>query len=201
MTLDIEMKKDDPKTIVLSWDGQFWRHLGKSLFFNELIKIPQDLSWEDFLSRFTLLEEKVSKKHAIYLLSQKALLSSDLLARLVSKGVSPDAAKASVQYCREKGFLDDAQEMARLVAKELKKGQSAKAAFFKLRGKKGIDEGLLREHLQQAAPSDSEALQGWLAKNGKKIDRGDPLAMRKLMAKLCRKGFSPDLVFKALGDI
>ncbi|MBS0604976.1 MAG: RecX family transcriptional regulator [Verrucomicrobia bacterium] len=201
MSLELEIKKNDPKTLLLLWEGEVWREVGKSLFINELRKFPPGLSWEDFLSRFTLLEDKVGKRYAIYLLSQRALLSSDLETRLVSKGISLPAAKAVVGFCREKKYLDDSQEIARLVAKELKKGQSAKAVLFKLRQKKGISEIALREHLQSAAPSDADALQKWMSKLGKKIDRSDPAEMRKLMAKLCRRGFSPDLVFKAFDDI
>src|SRR5271154_7534312 len=132
MVLCLELKKEDPKVVILSWEGKLRRELSKSLFFNQLVKFPQDLSWDEFLSRFTALEEKIGKRFSLYLLSQRALLSSDLKAKLISKGLSQSAARGSVQYCLEKGFLDDSLEMARLVAKELKKGQSAKAVFFKL---------------------------------------------------------------------
>ncbi len=200
MALSIEVKKEDPKMILLTWEGKVWRELSKSLFFNELRKIPRDLSRDDFLKSFTLLEEKIGKRYAVYLLSQRAFLSSDLEAKLTSKGFSPGAARAVIEYCTEKGFLDDSQEIARLVAKELKKGQSAKAVFFKLKAKKKIDEQQLRRHLQQAAPSDSDVLQTWLNKNAKKIKSDDPLEIRKLMAKLCRKGFSYEEVFKLFRD-
>lgn len=200
MALELEIKKSDPKMIVLSWEGTVWRELSKSLFFNELKKFPCGLSWGDFLARFMLLEEKIGKRYAVYLLSQRALLSTDLKAKLLSKGLSASAAAVSVQYCFEKGFLDDSREITRLVSKELKKGQSAKAVFFKLKAKKGIDESQLRKHLQEIGHSDDEALKKWLQKNAKKINREDPQEVRKLIAKLCRKGFAPGTVFKALDN-
>lgn len=200
MVLEIKLKKEDPKAILLVWEGSVWRTLSKSLFLNELRKFPSSLVWEDFLERFSLLEEKIGKRYSIYLLSQRALLSSELEERLISKGITASVAKGIVQYCSEKGFLNDEQEVARLVAKELKKGHSAKAVLFKLRGKKRLDERLLQEALERAPSSDEDVLQKWLAKNAKMITRDDPLSMRKLMAKLCRKGFSPEVVFKTLGD-
>jgi SOS response regulatory protein OraA/RecX len=154
------------------------------------------LSWEDFLARFSVLEEKVGKRYAVYLLSRRALLSSALEAKLIMAGISPHAAKAAIEFCCEKGFLDDEREIARLVAKEQRKGTSAKAIFFKLRAKKGIDHTLLKEQLHKAAPSDEAALQAWLTKQGKKIDRTNPLEVRKWMARLCRRGFSPEAVFQ-----
>jgi len=200
MVLELKLKKEDPKAILLVWEGDVWRRLSKSLFFNELNKFPAGLLWEDFLERFSLLEEKIGKRYSLYLLSQRAMLSSELEEKLISKGITPSVAKGVVQYCSEKGFLNDEQEVARLVAKELRKGHSAKAVLFKLRAKKRLDETLLQGALQEASSSDADVLQKWLVKNAKKITRDDPLAMRKLMAKLCRKGFSPELVFKTLGD-
>lgn len=199
MVLELELKKEDPKMFLLLWEGTPWRKLSKSLFFNDLRKFPADLTWKGFLEHFSVLEEKIGKRYSLYLLSQRAFLSSELEEKLISKGISEDVAKRIIQYYREKGFLDDDQEVARLVAKELRKGRSAKAVFFKLRAKKRIDETLLRKHLQETPSSDADVLQKWLHKNAAKIDRDDPLKMRKLMAKLCRKGFSHELVFKALG--
>lgn len=199
MSLELRLKKEDPKVVFLLWEGEVWKEVSKLLFFNELKKIPSDVDWGSFLERFSLVEEKVGKRYALYLLSQRALLSSELEDKLLSKGVSSIVAKAIARDCIEKGFLDDRQEVGRLVAKELKKGQSAKAVFFKLRSKKRIDESLLREHLE-ASSSDADVLQKWLAKHAQKIDRNDPQEMRKWAAKLCRKGFSPELVFKTLGD-
>lgn len=145
-------------------------------------------------------EEKIGKRYALYLLSKRAYLSSDLMAKLETKGISSETAKGIIHYCLEKGFLDDAQQIARLVAKELRKAQSAKAVFFKLRAKKGIDENLLKEHLEQMAPSNGDALQKWLMKNGRRIDFNDPDEVRKTVAKLCRKGFSANEVFNAINS-
>ncbi len=140
----------------------------------------------------------MGKRYALYLLSKRGYLSSDLMAKLEAKGISSEIAKGIICFCLEKGFLDDAQQIARLVAKELRKAQSAKAVFFKLRAKKGIDENLLKSHLEQMAPSNSDALQKWLMKNGRKIDFNDPDEVRKMVAKLCRKGFSRNEIFSAI---
>ncbi|GEM_PF-6615509 len=199
MALELLLKKEDPKVILVLWEGEIWKEMSKSLFFNELRKIPFDLDWSGFLERFSLIEERVGKRYAFYLLSQRALLSSELKDKLLSKGISSDVAAAIIRECVDKGFLDDRQEVARLVAKELKKGLSSKAVFFKLRTKKRIDESLLHEHLDDSS-TDAAVLQKWLAKHAKKIDRENPQEMRKWMAKLCRKGFSPELIFKTLGD-
>ena len=197
MVLKLEIKKDDPKTLILYWDEEIWRNVCKSLFFNELRKLPKDLQWEDFYSRFTLLEEKISKRYAVFLLAKRNLLSSELETKLLAKGFSSPSIESAILYCVEKGFLDDEQEIPRLYAKEIRKGYSSKAVYFKLKQKK-INDSQLRYHLKQAALEDRQNLKRWLIKHASKIKRDDPKEMKKLAAKLCRRGFSIELVFQEL---
>jgi SOS response regulatory protein OraA/RecX len=196
MVLKLEIKKNDPRTLIISWEGEVWREVCKSLFLSELKKLPPHLAKEDFFSQFLLLEEKIIKRHVIDMLSKRNFLSSDLESKLLAKGFSPNVTKAAILYCCEKGYLEDSQQIARLIAKELKKGRSAKAIYFKLKQKKGVDDSQLRQLLCHAAGSDRQALQKWLEKNGRRIDRDDPKELRKWMAKLYRLGFSVDLVLQ-----
>lgn len=198
MGLSLEFKENDPKTLILLWEAEPWREVSKSLFFNELKRFPHGLGWEDFLGRYYLLEEKIAKKHAIVLLSKRSYLSANLESKLLSKGLSPQASKVAILFCQEKGYLNDAHVVARLIAKEQKKGLGAKAIFFKLRQQKKISEQQLRQELNQTELSEKEVLEQWLRKNARKIQRDDPLEMRKLMAKLMRRGFSSDVVFSLL---
>lgn len=198
MSLNLEIKKQDPRFLIISWDNEKWREVSKSLFFKDLLKLPSHLSWEEFIERFKQIEQAIAHRCAIELLSKRAYLAADLEAKLLSKGISPEVAQGAVQQCSAKGFVNDSEQILRLIAKELRKGLSAKAIFFKLKTKKAVDEGLLRQLLKSAAPSDRETLHQWLKKNARKIPHGDPTAIRKLMGKLCRMGFSPESVFDAL---
>ena len=199
MVLKLETKKEDPRTLILYWNDEIWRNVCKSLFINELRRFPRDLQWEDFCSRFTLVEEKISKRYAVFLLAKRNLLSAELKAKLLAKGFSSNAIKAAIQYCVEKGCLDDAQEVSRLVTKEIRRGYSSKAVYFKLKQKK-VDESQLRYHLKQAALEDRQNLKKWLVKHASKIKRDDPKEMKKLAAKLCRRGFSIELVLQELSE-
>ena len=53
MTLEVKLKKEDTKAILLLWEGELWRTVSKSLFFNDLNKFPQGLSREDFFAKFS----------------------------------------------------------------------------------------------------------------------------------------------------
>ena len=119
---------------------------------------------------------------------------------IILKGLSSKAAKAATFFCQEKGYVNDAQQITRLIAKEQSKGLGAKAIYFKLKHTKKITDHQLRHGLDHTELSEKEALVKWLEKNAKKIKRSDPLEMKKLMTKLMRRGFSAELVFSLLGN-
>lgn len=196
MGLKIEIKKEDPKTLILYWDGEIWKNISKSLFINELKKLPQEMPWEEFKILFSVLEEKIAKNYALYLLSKRSLLSSELKSKLLEKGISSDCAKKTIATSLEKGYLNDENEIERLFARELKKGRSAKAAYFKIKQKAGNAD--LRKCYEQALASERETLQRWLEKNKRKIKRADPKELRKWSAKLCRQGFNVEMVLREL---
>jgi SOS response regulatory protein OraA/RecX len=199
MVLRIELKKGDLKTLILYWDDEVWKHVAKSMFLKELQKIPAYVGWEEFLQIFAGIEERVGRRYALYLLSRQSLLSNELEAKLLAKGLSARAAKVVTGYCVQQGYIDDSSQIGRLVARELGKGRSARAVFLKLK-QRGLESGILNNALCAAAHSDEAALKRWLEKNAKKIDRSDSVHMKKLMAKLIRRGFAPDLVFKMLSQ-
>lgn len=199
MSLTIQVKSTDPRKILLFWEGSLWREVGKSLFFSELAKCPHETSLEAFAEWFALIEEKVGKRYALHLLSKRSFLALELEERLVSKGLSPTAARSVLCFCQSKGYLDDAEEMKRLIGKERKKGKSTTAIFFKLKAKKGIDPSFVRACLKDS--SDSEALRKQLSKYASKLDLNHPVEKQKVAARLLRKGFSFDAVIKALSDI
>lgn len=198
MVLELQFKTEDPKALIILWEGQIWRIVPKSLFFKELKKFPGDIQWEDFFSRFSSLEENLAKRYAVYLLAKRNHLSSDLEGRLQKKGFSAAAAKAAALHCCQKGYLDDEKEAARLMAKAQKNGESAKAAYFKLKQKKGIKDSQLAELFQQSSSFDLHALRAWTEKNAKKINFEDSDELKKCIAKLYRRGFPVELIIQEL---
>lgn len=196
MVLEIGFKKEDPNTLILSWDGEIWRNVSKSLFFSELRKISSAVTRGEFEDLFAQIEEKVGKRYAFSLLSRCALFSVDLEAKLIAKGLSPRAAQRICAYCVQLGYIDDPALCEGVLAREVRKGRSPRAALFRLKHKKGLNEEVLAGSLQSAIRCEEDALKKWLEKNGRKMDWGNPVARRKWMAKLVRRGFSAELVLK-----
>ncbi len=196
MGLELVEKKEDPKSLIIKWEGEIWRVVSKPLFFSELKKIPSDLSWDAFKALFLKLEEKLAQRQALWLLAKKNYLEADLEAKLKQKGISPNTAQSAVDYCRSKGYLDDKAQMKNLFSKAARKGQSARAAYFKLKTK--VDGENLDLHFREASAQDEEAMKAFVEKNKSKIERE---GKKKWAAKLFRRGFSQDLIMRFLnGD-
>lgn len=198
MNLSLNIKKGDIKQIEIFWEGIFWREVPKALFFNDLVKFPPSLSWDQFILQFKALEEKIAKKQAVRLLARRSYFSTDLESKLCLKGFSPMAAKVAVLFCQERGYLDDTKEVARLIAKEQRKGLSKKAVYFKLKRQK-IDEHLIQQGLSQTEYSEKQVLEKWLEKNSqKKISGQDHRKLKKFINTLMRRGFSREDVIQVL---
>lgn len=187
MELEIKIKPGDFRTLLLLREGEVWREVSKSLFLNELRKIPP----REIIEGFSVIEERVGKRYALYLLSRKAMLSTDLEGKLTAKGISEKTARHIVEYCKDKGFLDDAQEIERMIAKEQRKGYGARAIQFKLRQK-----GVALRNIDGI--NEKEAVVKWIAKQ--KIEWSDRDAVNKLIAKLLRRGFSSEVVINSVND-
>lgn len=177
-----------PKTLIILWNDQIYREVCKRLFQKELKNLPSS-TFTHFTQHFTELEEKVGKRHALYLLSTRALLTSQLKSKLLSKGISSEIAQKIILFCQTMGYIDDSASVERFIQKEQKKGRSALAITQKLKAK----------GMQCAIPtsSDEQALRALIQKMRK--NRAEtPEQRRKLAAKLCRRGFAPDLVMQCL---
>ena len=88
MTLHIEQVPNHPKKIAVFWKGSLFRTVCKTLFEKEIQNLAKELTQEEFLCHFAQIEQKVCKRYALFLLSQRALLSSDLEKKLTAKGIS-----------------------------------------------------------------------------------------------------------------
>lgn len=198
MALKWEKAPNNPKMIELFWEGSLFRTVYKFLFSKELGSIPETVTYEELCSYLAQIEQKGGRRYALWLLSRRAFLSSELEEKLLSKGISQESAERILHFCTERGYLDDAAQMNRLIAAELKKGRSRRAIYYKLTQQKGVNLALLNSCLKSTTTSDEEALDRWMAKHPRALQNTDYDARRKIMQKLSRLGFSTDLIRKKI---
>ena len=137
------------------------------------------------------------KKRALYLLSRSALLSSDLARKLQARAFSAEAIATVIAFCTQSGYINDAERVAQLIAKELNKGRSPRWVYLKLK-QKGIDESLLQALCPTDSTREKEALARILRKHAPALRRSGRDTWQKWAQKLCRLGFSYESVIEAL---
>jgi SOS response regulatory protein OraA/RecX len=198
MCLELKCDPSEPKVLSLFWKGELWRKVSRVLFLKPLNSAASFSSFEDFEQFFIQLELKIAFRHALLLLSRRSYLSTDLVEKLVQKGVSRIPAEKGVEKCRALGYLDDAHVLKRLVAKEQKKGIGAHMVAFKLNMKKGISDESRQQIVAEAQRNEKQALIEWLNKRQHQKSLSSPQERKKLMGKLMRRGFSYELISECL---
>lgn len=194
MVLEWVKVSNNPQMIELFWEGSLLRTVYRFIFLKQLKSIPQGITYEQLCSYLTQIEIKQGKRYALWLLSRRSLLSSELKERLVEKSISEESADQIVNSCKDLGYLDDFSQLNRLVSLELKKGRSRRAIYSKL-----MQKGVNKEQLSSLQEiSDEEAIDRYLVKHAKKIHSYE--SRLKVMQKLSRLGFSIDLIRNKLRD-
>lgn len=142
------------------------------------------------------------RQYALKLLSYRARSEKELKERLVKKGFSEDDIISAVEYLKELGFINDS-----LLAESLKRDASER----KLLGFEGIKRYLLQKGIPKnivtsiCIENDNEDLdkanQFLLKKINKYGFYPDEKIKKRLYNQLTRRGYSPDIIFKAFEKI
>jgi SOS response regulatory protein OraA/RecX len=194
MVLEWKKVPNNPKMIELFWEGSLLRVVYRFIFFKELKSIPAGITYEGLCLHLAQIELKGGKRYALWLLSRRSLLSSELQEKLSAKAISKESIAPIINYCKGLGFLDDSSQVDRFVASELKKGRSRRAIYSKLTQK-----GVNPSHLDSLKEiSDEEAIDRYLAKHAKKLQSYE--SRLKVMQKLSRLGFCSDLIRNKVRD-
>jgi SOS response regulatory protein OraA/RecX len=158
------------------------------LFARELEQMPQFSSREELEIFWKKCERKAGERYVLCLLAQRSHLSSELVRKLRLKGISGTTILEVVEWCKERGFLEDVDLLKRWIAAEIKRGRSPRQIQFYLMTKKGVDPDRLSSLFSPEL--EREALECYLARR----ERRGAFEKKKEMQKLLRLGFSFDLI-------
>jgi regulatory protein len=139
--------------------------------------------------------EAVARKILLDQLTGQARSRQELSDRLARKNVPEDVATRLLDRFEEVGLIDDdAFARAWIASRQPGKGLARRALAQELR-RKGIDDEVAREALDEVDPADEEAAARALVR--KKLRTlthvDDEVATRRLVGLLARKGYSPGL--------
>jgi regulatory protein len=144
----------------------------------------------------------VARKILLDQLTGRARTRSELADKLASRNVPEDVATRLLDRFEEVGLIDDAAFAREWVAqRQSGRGLARRALAQELR-RKGIDDEVAREVLDEVDPADEEAAaRALVCKKLRSLSRVDETtATRRLVGMLARKGYGSGVAFAVVKD-
>ncbi len=139
---------------------------------------------------------QAAKQYAFLLLKFRLRSKNELLARLKQKGFAENIAKDTVDFLKDKEFIDDRVFARGWVASRLKRPFGLRRIKQEL-AQKGLDKEIIENSLNQAKKDYNEnQIVSQLAKQRfLRLKNIEPLrAKARVYGYLLRRGFSPDVI-------
>jgi regulatory protein len=144
--------------------------------------------------------EAVARKILLDQLTGRARSRSDLATKLAQRNVPDDIAGRLLDRFEEVGLVDDAA-FARLWVEQRQSGRGlARRALAQELRRKGIDDDVAREALDEIAPDDEVESARVLVRRKLRSVRGldKQVAVRRLTGMLARKGHSGSVAYRVV---
>lgn len=146
--------------------------------------------------------ESVARRILLDQLTGSARSRKELATKLAAKGVPNDIASRLLDRFEEVGLVDDAAfARAWIASRQPGKGLARRALAVELR-RKGIDDELARDALDEIDPDDERAAATELVRRKMRglgsVDTAT--ATRRLVGMLGRKGYSPGLAYAVVRE-
>lgn len=146
--------------------------------------------------------ESVARKILLDQLTGQARSRKELSDKLASRDVPDDVATRLLDRFEEVGLVDDAAFARSWVdSRQRTRGLARKALAQELR-RKGVDDELVREVLDEVDPADEEAAARELVRRKLRSVAGldEATATRRLVGMLARKGYSAQMAFAVVSS-
>lgn len=146
--------------------------------------------------------EAVARKILLDQLTGQARSRAELVKKLASKDVPADVANSLLDRFEEVGLVDDeAFARAWIASRQPGKGLARRALAAELR-RKGIDDDVAREALDEIEPEDeARAARTLVRRKLRSLSRvDDTVATRRLVGMLARKGYDSSMAFAIVKD-
>lgn len=154
-------------------------------------------------SQLSLNSVEKARAYAFLLLKFRLRSEAELLGRLKQKGFSESVAQDTVDFLKDKEFIDDRLFAKGWVASRLKRPFGIRRIRQELLGK-GLDKQVIEDSLEQAKKdySESRIVSQLAQQRFSKLTGIEPQkAKARVYGYLLRRGFSPDVVSETIKQL
>ncbi|MCX5693645.1 MAG: regulatory protein RecX [Candidatus Omnitrophica bacterium] len=144
-----------------------------------------------------------ARAYAFLLLKFRLRSENELKARLKQKGFSTELAQATVNFLKDKKFIDDRVFARGWVSSRLKRPLGLRKIRQELM-QKGLDKEVISEALAQAKEcyNERQLVEQLAQQKFSKLKNIDPLkAKARVYGYLMRRGFSPDIISDVVKEL
>jgi regulatory protein len=140
---------------------------------------------------------------AVMMLAARGRAARDLERQLVRKGEPADLARKAVERLTAQGFLDDAAFARQFVRSKSSGAGLAKRRLEQELGRRGVDRAVIGEAIDdvftEEEVDESVAAEALARKRARGLATADgPSRRRRLYGFLARRGYSPDVIARAI---
>lgn len=132
---------------------------------------------------------------AVKLLARRAHFRLEIVRKLIQRRYPQSEIDEAVERLEERRYLDDLATSRRFVEGKLARGGFGRARLASELGARGVDDGVVREVLDELVPEDElpEA-----RAEARRSGKTDPAAVAR---RLERRGFAPPTIATVLGEL
>lgn len=187
---------------VIYIDDDLWREIHASIFGRKPSLPKTSTTLNEFAALFEQLEYRGAKQYALKRLTLKGQPSSELEMSLEERFVAPNTIKRVVEECRVLGYLNDQQWIESFIRCQLARKLGPQAIVMKLQAK-GIAREVAKASVSQMADGEmqNQSIHQLLNTRYRSRDLTDYRTKQKVIASLIRKGYSIDVIRKALNVV
>lgn len=144
-----------------------------------------------------------AREYAFFLLKFRLRTEKELYQRLKKKKFSEDCVKKTLEFLKEKRFIDDRLFAKAWVESRIKKPLGFRRLALELKVK-GVAEDIINSRMDEAKKgySEEEIVKELIRQKQEKTRGIDPLkAKKRIYSYLLRRGFSPEVVIDSVSRI
>jgi len=145
----------------------------------------------------------VARSYAYKLLSYRSRSRKEMLDKLRTKGFEPEDINAAMEFLEKSNLINDAELASELLSYSARSKPLGKNGIRMLMLKRGLDKGLVEETLSgHTADMEEKAAMEFAERRSRVLNNyPEKVARRRLWAMLQRRGFSADVIRKAVDSV